>query len=66
MVDGAVNEVEGYVKEVVPLEEVRDDGEKRILEEGQTIVVEDHGYAAAEKANKGDNASELQILLIKS
>lgn len=59
MVDGAVNEVQGYMKEVVPIEEVRD-GEKRILEEGQTIVVEDHGYVEAEKANRGDNASESQ------
>jgi len=56
MVDGAVNEVEGYVKDVVPIEEVRE-GEKRLLEEGETIVIEDHGYAAAEKANRGENAS---------
>ena len=60
MVDGAVNEVEGYVKEVVPIEEVRE-GEKRLLEEGETIVIEDHGYAAAEKANRGENASTLHI-----
>ena len=66
MVDGAVNEVKGYVKEVVPLEEIRNDGEKRILEEGQTIVIEDHGYAAAEQANKGDNASELGYHLLRA
>lgn len=64
VVDGAVDEVKGYMKEVVPIEEVRD-GEKRILEEGQTIVVEDHGYAEAEKANRGDNASKLNLFVDK-
>jgi len=58
-VDGAVNEVERVVKEKVPVEELREDGTKRILEEDKTMVVEDHGYKAAEKANRGVNASML-------
>lgn len=62
MVDGAVNEVKGYVKQVVPLDEVRD-GEKRILEEDQTIVADGHGYKQAEKANRGVNASTLHLLI---
>jgi hypothetical protein len=61
MVDGAVDEVKRMVKEKVPVEEVREDGEKQILEEGQTVVVDDHGYMEAEKANRGGNASMLGL-----
>jgi hypothetical protein len=61
MVDGAVSEVKKVVKEKVPVEEVRDDGEKRILEEEQTMIVDDHGYKEAEKANRGENASMLAL-----
>ena len=57
-IDGASNEVEKVVREQVPLEELRESGEVRILEEDKTYVVEDHGYREAEKANRGDNASE--------
>lgn len=55
----AVEEASERVEELVkkPLEEVRD-GEKRVLEEDETFVVADHGYKEAEKANRGDNASE--------
>lgn len=57
MVDGAASEVKRVVKEKVPVEDVREDGQKRILEEEQTMVVRDHGYMEAEKANRGENAS---------
>lgn len=57
MVDGAVTEVKKMVKERVPIESVREDGQKRVLEEDETYVVEDHGYRDAENANSGANAS---------
>jgi hypothetical protein len=57
MVDGAASEVKEVVKEKVPVEEVREDGEKRMLEEEHTMTVDDHGYKEAEKANRGENAS---------
>ena len=62
MVDGAANEVKRVVKEKVPVEELREDGTKRILEEHQTMVVDDHGYKEAEQANRGENASMLALL----
>lgn len=58
IVDGAVQEVQGAVKEVVPVGEVRSDGSKRILEEDNTYVVADHGYKEAAAANTGANASK--------
>ena len=61
MVDGAVSEVKRVVEEKVPVEELRKDGQKRILEEEQTMVVDDHGYKEAEKANRGENASMLAL-----
>ena len=60
-VDGVANEVKAVVKKKVPLGEVREDGEGRILEEEQTMIIEDHGYKEAEKANKGENASMLAL-----
>lgn len=57
IVDGAASEVRRVVKEVVPVEDLREDGEKRILEGEQTMIVQDHGYKEAEKANMGENAS---------
>jgi Protein of unknown function (DUF1279) len=47
-----------YVKRKGPLEEVTE-GEskgKRLLEEEETYVVEDHGYNKAEKADRGEEA----------
>ncbi len=54
-----VDEGMGYVTPKVLLEEGqgRDEKGKRLLEEEETYVVEDHGYDEAEKANQGDNAS---------
>ena len=57
-IDGASSEVKKVVRDQVPLQELRDSGEVRILEEDKTYVVEDHGYREAEKANQGANASE--------
>lgn len=53
----AVDEGLEYVKQKVPLETVPgQEGEKRLLEEDETYVLEDHGYKEAEKADQGDNA----------
>lgn len=54
-----VDEGADYLKRKAPLEEVegRKGKGKRLLEEDETYVVEDHGYNEAEKANRGDNAS---------
>lgn len=48
-----------YAKRKLPLEEVpgREGNGKRLLEEDETYVIEDHGYVEAEKANRGGNAS---------
>ena len=59
MVDGVVMDAERVVKEKVPVEELREDGTKRLLEEEETMTVDDHGYNEAEKANRGGNASML-------
>jgi hypothetical protein len=56
-VDGAANEVKGVGKETLLLGEGREDGQKRILEQEPTYIVDHHGYEEAEKANKGENAS---------
>jgi Protein of unknown function (DUF1279) len=58
-VDGAINEVKRVGKETLPLGEGQEDGQKRILEQEPTYIVDDHGYQEAEKANKGENASML-------
>lgn len=57
MVDGAADEVKRVVKETVPVDEIREDGQKRMLEDEQTMTIQDHGYKEAEKANQGENAS---------
>jgi hypothetical protein len=58
-VDGAANEVKRVGKETLSLGEEREDGQRRILEQEPTYIVDDHGYQEAEKANKGENASML-------
>jgi len=58
-VDEAAKEVKGVGKEMLPLGERREDGQKRILEQEPTYIVGDHGYQEAEKANTGENASML-------
>lgn len=58
-VDGAIEEVERVGQETLSLGEGREDGQKRILEQEPTYIVDDHGYQEAEKANKGENASML-------
>src|SRR5271168_2185845 len=58
-VDEAIKEVERVGKETLSLGEGREDGQKRILEQEPTYIVDDHGYQEAEKANKGENASML-------
>ena len=55
-VDGAID----GVKKRIPIEELRG-GEKRLLEEEETYVVEDHGVKEAEKANAGGNASTCRL-----
>jgi Protein of unknown function (DUF1279) len=53
----AVDQGVAYVKQKVPLEEVQGkERGKRLLEEDETYVLEDHGYKEAEKADQGDNA----------
>jgi Protein of unknown function (DUF1279) len=56
--NGAIDEGADYVKRKGPLEEVtgRELKGKRLLEEGETYVVEDHGYDEAEKADRGEGA----------
>ena len=58
-IDGAANEVKRVGKETLSLGGEREDGQKRILEQEPTYIVDDHGYQEAEKANKGENASML-------
>jgi hypothetical protein len=58
-VDGAASEVKRVGKETLLLGEGQEDGQKRILEQDPTYIVDDHGYQEAEKANKGANASML-------
>jgi hypothetical protein len=55
--DGAASEVKRVMKEHVPGEDVREVGQKRILEEEPPMNVQSHGYKEAEKANMGENAS---------
>ena len=53
-VQESVGEAVDKIDQVVDIK-----ADKRILEEeGQTYMVEDHGYKEAEKANSGNNASE--------
>jgi Protein of unknown function (DUF1279) len=54
----AVDEGPDYIKRKGPLEEVtgRESKGKRLLEEEETYVVEDHGYNKAEKADRGEEA----------
>ena len=62
--EGTVEEASQKLDKVVdyvvkaPLEEVRGEGETRVLEEEETYVVTEHGYKEAEKAAMGNNASE--------
>ena len=57
-----VDEGVEWVKSKVPLSEVKDSvtgeprREKRLLEEDDTYILEDHGVKEAEKANTGDKA----------
>ena len=60
-VEDASQQVETVVR--APLEDIRD-GEKRVLEEGETYVVADHGYKEAEKAATGANASMYSYVLV--
>lgn len=56
-----VEEAANYVKRKVPLEDVREgDGQgvgKRLLEEEETYVLEDHGVTEAEMADSGEKGS---------
>ncbi len=45
------------VEEVMVVEEGSVGKRKRLLEEDETYVVDNHGIGEAEKANQGDNAS---------
>jgi hypothetical protein len=59
--DGAASEAKRETKEHVPVEDVREDGQKRILEE-PAMNVQSHGYKEAEEANMGENASTFSSL----
>lgn len=58
-VDGAAEDIKRVGKETLPLGEGQEDGQKRILQQEPTYIVDDHGYQEAEKANTGENASML-------
>lgn len=59
-----VEEAAHYMKRKVPLEEGREGlGGKRLLEEEETYVIEDHGYSEAEMANSGEKGSMCFLLL---
>jgi Protein of unknown function (DUF1279) len=54
--EAKVEEATDSIKREVPLEKMQDGG-KRLLDDEETFLLEDHGYKEAEKANRGDNAS---------
>lgn len=58
-----VDEGADYVKRKVPLKKAQGEGVvgKRLLEEDETYVVEDHGYTEAEKADQGDQAGTFSL-----
>lgn len=62
-----VDEGANWVKSKVPIEEVKrsEDGTagqpKRLLEEDDTYIIEDHGIREAEAADKGDNAGKIPL-----
>jgi hypothetical protein len=60
--DGAASEAKRVTKEHVPVEDVRGDGQKRILEEEPAMNIQTHGYKEAEEANMGENASTFSSL----